>query len=207
MVTCRPGLHPEISISRLCFLRSLLFLIQFRPDRRVLKSFFPTLLKDFRRRGLTRDVTTTFFRRPRLIASRPCSREMGSALARSGWRPRQRVFSVAQICNLSVSLGMHSSCDDFLGGQGGRKFFGAGFLSGHQGSENRATGLSHQVAMSMRQFAEKTVGAQQTQFASHGGGAAAGRRFVPGLTGVEQPLEIAVAQAGNGPLASTERAQ
>src|SRR6266508_57559 len=95
----------------------------------------------------------------------------------------------------------------FLSSQGLCKFFSARLLSGYECGEQSATGLGDQITMGVGDFAQKAVGAQQTQFTSHRSGASACHLFVAGLTGIEQPLEVAGAQSGNGPLAPTERTE
>src|SRR6266542_2133043 len=95
----------------------------------------------------------------------------------------------------------------FLSSQGLCKFFSARLLSGYECGEQSATGLGDQITMGVGDFAQKAVGAQQTQFTSHRSGASACHLFVARLTRIEQPLEVAVAQSGNGPLAPTERTE
>ncbi len=61
--------------------------------------------------------------------------------------------------------------------------------------------------MSMGQFANQAMGAQQAQLSSHGSGAAAGHLCVPRLTHIEEVLNVAVTEASDRPLAAAQGAK
>jgi len=111
---------------------------------------------------------------------------------------------VAQASSLSVSLRIVSFGDDFSGGQSESKLLRGGFLGGNQSGEDSSARFGDLVAMGMRELANQSMCAQQTQLAPDCCGTATGRFFIPWLACIKSFLEVAIAQSCNRPLASAQ---
>jgi len=102
---------------------------------------------------------------------------------------------------------LNEDWEDFSCSHGKGKCLCVGGFGGEQSGKGRASRRREQIAVSMRQLANQTVCPEQSQFASHGGGAATGEVLIPRLAGKEQSANVAVAEPGDGPLRAANGAQ
>ena len=106
-----------------------------------------------------------------------------------------------------ISVRIVHICDEFrLGGKSG-KFCDIGCLGSDEHRRRFAAPCCHEVTMAPRDFANKSMRAQQSEVAAGGGAAAA--VFLGGArrAGKQYGLEIGVAQAFDGKLAAVDQRQ